>query len=185
MIDKTLDFVLGELNAELGRRFPIDGAHAILSPVVRQDGTPPEETVNRIVVTLVNIERGAVTAQAAPRSRARPADRLRVKPTLYVNLLLLISMNFDANYADSLKLLSAVMSFFQARPVLTPQSSPDLPPSLERLSVEWVGMDLQSISDLWASLGSPYRPSVVYRIGTLPLQEESLPDQMPAVTVRT
>ena len=83
MIDKALSFLLAEINGHLGRRFPSDTEHAILSPVTKQDGTPPEETANKIVLTLVGIERdSAATATAPPHSNVMESTLMaRVAPT--------------------------------------------------------------------------------------------------------
>ncbi len=182
MIDKTLTFLLGELNAYLFNRFGDDRAHAVLSAIVKQDGTVPEETANKIVLTLINIEREAAAANAAPQYRVEQDSLARVSPPLNVNLLLLISASFEANYAESFKLLSAVLGFFQSRPVFTPQSAPDLPRELEKLSFHWVDMDLQAINNLWSVLGSHYLPSVVYKARMLTIQDAWIQDLAPPIT---
>ncbi len=182
MIDKTLTFLLGELNAYLFNRFGDDRAHAVLSAVVKQDGTVPEETANKIVLTLINIEREAAAANAAPQYRVEQDSLARVSPPLNVNLLLLISASFEANYAESFKLLSAVLGFFQSRPVFTPQSAPSLPRELEKLSFHWVDMDLQAINNLWSVLGSHYLPSVVYKARMLTIQDAWIEDVTPPIT---
>lgn len=182
MIDKTLSFLLGELNAYLYNRFRDDRARAVLSAVVKQDGTVPEETTNKIVLTLINIEREAAAANAAPQYRGERDNLARVSPPLNVNLLLLISASFEANYAESFKLLSAVLGFLQSKPVFTHQNAPRLPRELEKLSFQWVDMDLQAINNLWSVLGSHYLPSVVYKARLLTIQDAWIQELTPPIT---
>ena len=182
MIDKTLTFLLDELNAFLFNRFGDDRAHAVLSAVVKQDGTVPEETANKIVLTLINVEREAAASSTAPQYRRENDNVARVSPPLNINLLLLVSASFDANYAESFKLLSATLGFFQSNPVFTPQSAPAFPAELERLSFHWVDMDLQAINNLWSVLGSHYLPSVVYKARLLTIQDAWIKDVTPPIT---
>ena len=58
-------------------------------------------------------------------------------------------MLFVANYTESLKFLTAVLTFFQGRSVFTPQSSPHFSPSFERLVLE-----------LWPVPAGPYTPAL-------------------------
>ena len=141
MIDKTLSFLLGELNAYLYNRFRDDRARAVLSAVVKQDGTVPEETTNKIVLTLINIEREAAAANAAPQYRGERDNLARVS-----------------------------------------QNAPRLPRELEKLSFQWVDMDLQAINNLWSVLGSHYLPSVVYKARLLTIQDAWIQELTPPIT---
>jgi len=64
MIDKALGFIVAELNAFLGVRYPSSEDHAVLASLTHPDGSAPPHTANRLVVSLVNLEREASAATA-------------------------------------------------------------------------------------------------------------------------
>ena len=144
MIDKTLSFILDELNVFLGARFEDSEPHAVLSSLVNQDGSLPPATENRLVLSLVNIE------------RETSADR-----ALHLNLYLQVSSNFAANYLESLHFLSAALEFFLERPVF---GAAALPSGIENLSVEMVNLTIQDLKNLWSISGSKYLPSALYKL---------------------
>ncbi len=182
MIDDTLKFMLNELNGFLESRFPNDASHAVLSGLANQDGTVPEEIANKIVITLVNIERENAAAAAGPRMRNDGDKFARINPPLNINLYLLVSASFDNNYPESFKLLSAVLGFFQATPAFTAESAPGFPPGLEKVSFELVNLDFQALNNLWSNLGGKYLPSVVYKARMLTIQEGWILEQIPPIT---
>ena len=148
MIDKALSFIADELNIFLGARFADGGPHAVLSSLVNQDGSVPPAIENKLVLSLVNIERD--TTAVAP-NRA-----------LHLNLYLLVSANFAAaNYLESLQFLSAALEFFLERPVFAASA---LPSGIESLSVEMVNLTIQDLANLWSISGSKYLPSASYKL---------------------
>ena len=60
--------------------------------------------------------------------------------------------------------VSAAIGFFQARPAFTPQSSPALPPGIDRLSIEMVSCDIATLCNVWSVLGVNYLPSALYKV---------------------
>ena len=72
--------------------------------------------------------------------------------------------NFGDNYADALKFLSAALVFFHSSPVMTPATSSDFPADIEKLTIEFVNLSLQEVSNLWTVRGSLYLPSFVLKL---------------------
>jgi hypothetical protein len=136
MIDKVLSLILDELNVFLSARFEDSEPHAVLSNLANEDGSLPPAIENKLVLSLVNIER---------------------EPALNLNIYLRVSSNFAANYLESLRFLSAALEFFQERPVFSA-------PGMERLSVEMVNLAIQDLHDLWSISGSKYLPSALYKL---------------------
>jgi hypothetical protein len=149
MIDHALGFILHELNVFLGARFEGSEPHAILSALVNQDGSVPPAIENKLVLSLVNVERE--TRGAGPRAA----------PALNLNLYLQISSNFGANYVQSLQFLSAALEFFVERPVF---SAPGLPAGIQSLSAEMVNLTIQDLQNLWSITGGKYLPSALYKL---------------------
>ena len=81
MIDKALNFTLDELNSFLGTRFQSHENLAVLSSLSNQDGSAPVITDNKIVLSLVNIERETAASSGA-RVRADGGAYVRVQPAL-------------------------------------------------------------------------------------------------------
>ncbi|MFK8016021.1 MAG: DUF4255 domain-containing protein [Gammaproteobacteria bacterium] len=101
---------------------------------------------------------------------------------LNINLTLLLSANYEKNYAGGLKMLSLVMRYLQAHPLFTRQNAPALPVPLERLAVEWHDLNLESLNNLWSVMGGSYRPSVVYKLRMLVIEDDWLGDDLPVIT---
>lgn len=181
MIDATFDFILGQLNGFLGTRYPGSEPHVVISSIANQDGTVPPQIENKLILSLVNVER-ETAAVNPPRLEPRNGDYARVSPPLNINLYMLVSACFGNNYGESLKFLSGAMGFFQGRPVYTGSESADFPPGLERLSLEMVNLSFQDLNNLWGNLGGKYLPSVVFKARMLTIQEGWVTERVPAVT---
>ncbi|MGH9696455.1 MAG: DUF4255 domain-containing protein [Bryobacteraceae bacterium] len=158
MIDQALSFILDELNVFLGARFASSGPHAVLSALVDQDGSVPLGIENKLVLSLVNLERDTSSSpQLSPSRGGVP----RAAPALNLNLYLQVSSNFGANYVQSLQFLSAALEFFVARPLF---GAPGLPAGIESLSAEMVNPTIEDLKNLWSVAGSKYLPSALYKL---------------------
>lgn len=194
MIDKALSFILAELNAFLSARIQSNEQLAILSSLANPDGTTPPGLENKLVLSLVNIEREPAAPTLGVNTTTTAADRggrggggedgggyARVNPALNLNLYLLASASCGGNYGEALKLLSSTLAFFQAKRNFDQRNSALFPPGLERLSLELVSLDMQALNNLWSILGAKYLPSAMYKLRMLTFQAGWIIDQIPAV----
>lgn len=182
MIDKAMTFIVGELNNVLLARFQSNENLAILSSVSNPDGTLPAGIENKIVITLINIEREPAANSGTWPARALGEKLGRVNPPLSLNLLLMVTASFASNYSEALRFLGSVMGFFQGKPSFNAQNSSSFPAETEKLSMELVNLSVHEINNVWAILGAKYMPSVVYKMRMLVLQENWIGERMPAVT---
>jgi Pvc16 N-terminal domain len=189
MIDKAMTFIVGELNNVLLARFQSSENLVVLSSVSNPDGTLPAGIENKILLSLINVERepAANSGNWPARSGNWPAKGGsesfgRVSPPLSLNLLLLITASFASNYGEALRFLASVMGFFQGKPSFNAQNSPSFPAEMEKLSMELVNLSIQEINNVWAILGAKYMPSVVYKMRMLVLQENWIGEHVPAIT---
>ena len=182
MLDRTLVFLLDQINGYLGTRYPSNEPHAVLASLANLDGTVPTNIENKLVVTLVNLEREATAAGTGPQLRPENGGFARLSPSLNLNLYLLMSASFGSNYQEALKLLSAVLGYFQGKPVFTTQNANGFPRGLEKLTLEMVNLDIQSLNHLWGNLGGKYLPSVLYKTRMLTVQEGWVLEQVPSIT---
>lgn len=182
MIDKAMAFIVGELNNVLLARFEGNEKLAVLSSVSNPDGTLPPVIENKLVVSLINIEREGAAGGNTWQGRRESENINRVSPPFTLNLLLLITASFSSDYAQALKALGVAMGLFQGKPSFNPQNSPDFPAEMEKLSMELVNMSIHEVNNVWAILGAKYMPSVIYKMRMLVLQENWISDRAPAVS---
>lgn len=182
MILQAMKFVEQRLNRYLLGRYPSQSDWVVLSGITQNDGSVPLDVARKIALTLINIERDPVATNTQPRSQNDAKGSAVMNPTLRVNLDVLISAHFDDTYADGLELLSSAIGFFQGSSIYSPQTAPDLPPGLDRLTTEWVDLDVARIHQLWTVLGGRYRPSVLYKFRMLSFQSGWITGEVPAIT---
>jgi hypothetical protein len=181
MIDTALGFVLNELNAYLGTSFPGEEKHAVLASVASSNNATPALIDNKIVLSLVNIERETSVGSTGFVAKGG-GSYTKTNPSLYVNLYVLMAASYPANYGNALKMLGAGMGFFQARQVFDSQNSANFPSDMTQLSMEIVSLSMAELSTLWAVLGSNYLPSVVYKLRMITVQNAWVIEPIPSVT---
>lgn len=183
MIDKAMNFVVGELNNVLLARYQSSENLAILSSISNPDGTLPPGIENKIVLSLINVEREAAASGGTWPMRNNGGETPgRTSPPLSLNLLLLITASFSSNYGEALRFLSSTLGFFQGKPSFNAQNSAGFPAEIEKLSMELVNLSIHELNNVWAILGAKYMPSVVYKMRMLSIQENWISERVPAVS---
>jgi hypothetical protein len=182
MIDKTMIYLLGELNGYIGTVFPSGEPQAVLSSLALHDGTSPREIENKLVLTLTNVEREYAAQSREVASYTQGNSALHMGQPLNLNLYFLLSSNYSSDCAQALRLLSAALGFFHERSVFAPQDSPAFPRGLQRLTVEMVNLSIGELHNLWASNGSKYLPSAFYKARMVTLQDGWITERVPVVT---
>ena len=180
MIDTALNFMLGELNSYLVASSSGRESAAVLSSLANPDGSVPLAIDNKIVLSLVNIEKETAMGTTGFVSRMG-ANFGRSNPTLYLNLFVLVSASFG-NYSTSLNQLSQSISFFQGKPSFDAQNSVGFPAGFEMLTMELVSLSMAELSTLWAVLGANYLPSAVYKMRMATVQKDWISEPVPAIT---
>lgn len=182
MIDKILKFLAQELDVFLAGRFPAGGQEerVRLSGLSLPSGDPPPGLDNKVVLSLLNLERENA-APVSTTTRRTDGGFDRHAPPLHLNLQLLASASFANDYTQGLARLSAVLGFFQGRHSFTPETAPGLPPNVERLTVEFLPLSLGEMSNLWTTLGAKYMPCAVYRVRMVTIQQGWMLEAEPQV----
>lgn len=179
MIYSALSFLTAELNDYFNRCFQLTEEKAILSAHVSSDGSPMTDILNKVSVTLVNLEQ-ETTVRNLPPDRSGSGEQSRINPAIKLNLRVLFAANFS-DYAESLKFLDSTLSFFQGHGVFTPQNSPRLDTSIDRLTVDLESTSYNEWSYLWGMLGLKYLPGVVYRVRMVTIQDQIIQTITPTV----
>lgn len=162
MIHEVVPIIADELNDFLDSRFGTAEDPVILSNILNQDGSIAISGNDKIIVSLINIERDGTN------QLARSGGDLPVNINLYV-----LFSSYFTNYAESLKFLSGVIGFFQAYPSFMIEGN--------LVRVELYNPDLKEIGNLWSAIGAKYLPSVMYKFRTLSIDEGNISDNIPPV----
>ncbi|TKC88716.1 DUF4255 domain-containing protein [Trinickia terrae] len=171
MIDKTLSFLLDELNGYFSLHLQSHDKVAVLSSLANADGSPVAGLSGKLILTLVNIGKEAAAPALGIPTRADGGGYVRNAAPLNLNLYIMVSASFGS-YMDSLRMLSGALGFFQGRPSFDSQSCAGrFPPNLEKLSAELVSISTQEMNNLWGILGAKYLPSAVFKLRMITLQQ--------------
>ncbi len=164
MFDNILNAVCNALNQYMRNRFSITKDKVKLSNVMRSDDNKGVGDSEKISVTLVSVSQEQNVRHKTPNLADMPIN-------LTLLVLFAVYSGDDGSYEQSLKELSAVMSFFQGNPVLTSQNIPDLPADIERLVFRLETQTIQEQQNMWAMLGGKHVPSATYRVNLVPIME--------------
>lgn len=195
MIDVALEFLTQQVNDYLSLKSLPDvgtGPEIVLTNVAAEDGNwaiPPKT----LGLSLINIEEDRVNMDQTFTHRNVSGDIESYNPEIKLNLYVLVSANFAAGdaggstnttgvYAEGLKQLSYVISFFQGKYVFTTENSPTLNPTIKKLIVELYSSSFEQQYNFWTVVGAKYLPSVLYRVRMLVYQEHRVQDQGAPIT---
>ncbi len=173
MIDAALEQIRSQLNQALRRRFQIGEDLVVMSNILEQDGNVAGNTTDKVVVSLVNIEKEVITMR---QPVAGGASRSIVsRPPVCLNLSVLFAANFSSgNYKEALKFISSSIGFFQAHPVFDHQNTPDLDTRIEKMTLEIQNLGITELSNLWGILSGKYMPSILYKVRMLTLDSAEI-----------
>ena len=171
MINEALNFISGELNNHFKNIFDINEDKAIVSNLVNSDGSVPIQINDKLVISLVNIEQETIIANQ-PFSKNTGQAFVVKNPAVNINLYLLFAAYFN-NYDESLKFISATISFFQSNIVFLRSNYPTMGGNINKLVFELFKTDYQSINYLWGSIGAKYVPSMSYKMRMLTFDDEN------------
>jgi len=180
VIDAALGQIAAQLNQSLRRRFQIAEDLVVLSNILEQDGNVAAHIADKLVVSLVNIEKETVTMrQVQAGATARLATS---RPPVCLNLSVLFAANFgSANYPEALKFISSSIGFFQARPVIDHQNTPELDARIDKMTLEIQNLGITELSNLWGILSGKYMPSILYKVRLLTIDSQEITGEVPAV----
>ncbi|MCP4117480.1 MAG: DUF4255 domain-containing protein [Desulfobacteraceae bacterium] len=172
MLEKPLKFIADSLDnyLRIRNRIVSNERVLVLTDIVDEQGkfAVKQGTVG---LTLFNVEEERVNrAQVAEVIRGQGGTLGYANPALRLNLYLLFVANFK-DYEDSIKNISSVIGFFQANNVFQPETHPELSSSIEKIVFELSSHSFEQMSYVWGILGTNYRPSIMYRMRLVVIQE--------------
>ena len=162
MIRKILTYYAERLDEYLGRFHRRPEGLATVGLI----GNATEESPNKMVVSLLNVERETAGGISAPVQRT-PEGYVRTQPPLLLNLNVMLAAVFDERqYAESLSVLSDTLRFIQSVPKFEVEGVD--------YTIEIVSVTTQDLNNVWTLLGGQYYPSVVCKIRRLTIDEEQI-----------
>jgi hypothetical protein len=125
-----------------------------------------------VVLTLVNVEEeSALKNRKLPRYQE--GDKVLIEnPPVYLNLYLLFTACWPANYDNAIKRLGHVVSFFQHRNQFSLKNATHFADGVDpddedlaemRLVLDLYTMTFEQINHLWGSLGGKQSPFAMYK----------------------
>lgn len=169
MINKALQFTCDVLDQFLKNRFGLDESKVLLNNLIESNGSVPEINQNKIVMSLINIEKETAKPFYSRNQKMPNGNYSDVNPSGRFNLDLLISSNFD-NYNETLRFLNEVIVFFQINNVLDAATSSSIPAGLGKLEFEVEKITYHQMQSLWTAMGAKYQPSIIYKMRLVTIQ---------------
>lgn len=185
MIESTLSLIEKRLSEFFNS---LDESHgnnrAILCNMINQDGSVVQDTKDKVVMALTNIQYETVISTYKRSSPAAKGEFNLISPPLYINLFIMFTANFEGDrnkYGEALKFISYTISFFQQNSFFNKQNLPGLDPRITQLAFEMTNLDDQELSYLIGMFGAKYLPSVYYKVRLLPYQEGDVKAKIPVL----
>jgi len=165
------------------RTFGLNEDVVVVSNILEQDGTVATHVNNKIVVSLVNIEKESVPLNNVGHAPATAIRRTVSNPPIYVNLYLMFASYFSGgNYQEGLKFISNTIHYLQGQSVFDQHNSPELDRNISKLVMDIHNLDITDLSNLWGVLSGKYLPSVLYKVRMVTVDVGAVKDQIPSVT---
>ncbi|MEM6724402.1 MAG: DUF4255 domain-containing protein [Bacteroidota bacterium] len=176
MIHQVLPFIAKELNTFFKLKYGVDEDLVVVSGLVDMHGNAPTEEENKILLSVINIEEEKLNRARATYVPAGESGGFSKRaPAIKINLQVMFTANFaQGNYLEGLKLISGVIGFFQRQRTYDGKNYPTLDDSIEKLSFEITSLDVHKLNQLWGTVGNKYQPSVIYKVKTLEIQEDTV-----------
>jgi hypothetical protein len=164
MIDIVINHVASSANKYLMRAFDLHEDVVVVSSILEQDGTVAAHVNNKIVVSLVNIEKEVVPLSRSVSVSTNPRTTNSNLP-IHFNLYLMVASYFSgSNYPEGLKFLSKTISYFHGQNVFDHQNSPTLDRNIDKIVLDIENQSIDEMSKLWGILSGKYLPSVLYKV---------------------
>ncbi|WPQ60898.1 DUF4255 domain-containing protein [Chitinophaga sancti] len=181
MIYETLSCIADEINKYFNRQLHLSEDKVVLSSIVNQDGSIAIQGENKVVLTLINVEKEPLGKSAPGFNNGNVAARSM--PPVCINLYILFAAYFSSNnYAEALRFLSFIIAYFQSGNVLTSANTPSLDKRIDKLMFEMESLGTERLNNVWATLGAKYMPSVIYKMRMLTFDEGVIREYRPHVS---
>ena len=179
VLDSTFSFIEKKLNSHFKLLMGIDEDKVVLSNIVNQKGDVEEFEDNKIVCTLVGLEKEGLANSQHYYKNISDKATIYANPPLHLNLYVLFSVHYtQSNYTESLKMLSMLIAYFQGNNSFTSLKDPDLSEEIQMLNFEILEQNQFDRSQMWSMIGAKYVPSIVYKVRMLTFDTTAVKDKV-------
>jgi hypothetical protein len=169
MIYEVLQTLTDNLNVYFRTKLKIQEDKAELSAIVNQDGTIALQSENKVLVSLLNIEREPFSANSGNIGRQK----------LSLNIIVIFCCHFsNSNYSEAIRFLDLIISYFEENYTLEAQNIYD---GNNKIKIEIETFNLDKVHNIWSTIGAKYLPSVVYKLRMIVVDSNSISTFAPAV----
>jgi hypothetical protein len=139
-----------------------------------------------IILSLLNMQE-EVTLKNVPNSYINGTKVTYKNPKIYLNLYILFSANSNT-YEESLKSISKIIEFFQAKKVFT-QDNTSYDRDLEgmeklknfKFNVDFFTPSFEELNYIWGTLGGKQYPSLIYKVSVLEIERNVTAKEGPVI----
>jgi hypothetical protein len=118
-------------------------------------GTSPEETPNKVVISLINLEKETSGNNVYMQRTANGYTGMA--QALLLNMHIMLAAIYDnKRYGESLAVLSDTLAFIQSRPKFENAGC--------KYTIEVVPMSTMDLHNIWSTMGGQYYPSVICKV---------------------
>lgn len=166
MINEVVSYIVAQLNQALKAQFLIDEDLVVISSLSEQSSLVTE---NRIVATLINIERESFPAKSNQVPYVHQDQRVsKTYRPINLNLYLMFVANFHGDkYQEGLRLISHTIDFFQRNPVFDRHSHVSMPAKVGKLLLEIENLSIRELQSVWTLMTGQYMPSILFKVRTI------------------
>jgi hypothetical protein len=179
MIAQALECIADDINSHLQRVQRDHLERVILSNLVDQEGNPPLDTENKIVLALTALDEEKNVYDSSAVTRGNPSVP-RVTDPIYLNLHVMFAATHK-HYPTGLENLSAVIGYIKGKPSLDRRNTPLLPDGIRQLYFNMEKLGYAEMSNLWSFLGANYLPAANYTIRMVGVGQRQVQTLVPAV----
>jgi Pvc16 N-terminal domain len=178
VIHNVLDAIRQSANQYLQNIDHRDDDWVVLANLTAQGGTPNEGSQGKVVMCLYNITHETTISTYQP-VRQSALGMYTVAPPLYIDLHVMFMANFaDRQYGSGLGAMSRLITFLQQNPTLTHATNPRLDPSVEKITLEFVNLDLSELNHVLGMMGVSYLPAIFYKLRMITFASPAMQSQV-------
>lgn len=180
MIQKVLQFTNEVLQQFLQNKFDLDEDIVISNNLIDADGSIPQKNKNKVIISLINLEHETSKPFNVSNKKLHDGNFAMNAPSNRYNLDILVTANFD-DYNETLKFLNAVILFFQINQAIDSSTNSNIPKEITKLVFDLEKNSYHQMHSLWTAMGAKYRPSVIYKMRMITLQDDRIKEEIPAI----
>jgi len=166
MIYECMNIITESLNNQIKKKFGLNKNKVKLSDVINKDNNTEIGDLDKITVSLVNMEQEKVLI-----------NNNKSNTPVYLNLYVLFAVYFgeDGSYAQALRELSEIIGFFASQRVFSPQNSPDMPSGVEKMVLDLENVSHQDLQNIWMTTNGKFTPSALYKVRMITIGDAAGP----------